>query len=140
MRFTLKEVEAGARFDVFYEEERERQFKALYFVTGNKADAEELTQDAFLKLWERWGEIDRIEDPTAYLFHRQAVNSSSRSVEDVASIPKNGNRRWRNHARSGPSGSTASSLVWATSGGSDSRIPAWAFTISPSAQNVMPSP
>lgn len=74
VRFTSREVEAGARFDVFYEEERERLFKALYFVTGNRHDAEELTQDAFLKLWERWGEIDRIEDPTAYLF-RVALNA-----------------------------------------------------------------
>ena len=56
------------------EEERERLFKALYFVTGNSHDAEELTQEAFLKLWERWGEIGRIDDPTAYLF-RVALNA-----------------------------------------------------------------
>jgi RNA polymerase sigma-70 factor (ECF subfamily) len=74
VRFHSGEVEAGARFDVFFEEERERLFKALYFVTGNRHDAEELTQDAFLKLWERWGEIDRIDDPTAYLF-RVALNA-----------------------------------------------------------------
>src|SRR6476661_2977033 len=74
VRFTSEEVEAGARFDVFYEEERERLFKALYFVTGNRDDAEELTQDAFVKLWERWDEIDRIDDPTAYLF-RVALNA-----------------------------------------------------------------
>jgi RNA polymerase sigma-70 factor (ECF subfamily) len=30
-------------------------------------------QDAFLKLWERWGELHRIEDPTGYLF-RVALN------------------------------------------------------------------
>jgi RNA polymerase sigma factor (sigma-70 family) len=74
VKFPSREVEAGARFDVFYEEERERLFKALYFVTGNRHDAEELTQDAFLKLWERWDEIDRIDDPTAYLF-RVALNA-----------------------------------------------------------------
>jgi RNA polymerase sigma factor (sigma-70 family) len=67
-------VGAGARFDTFFEEERERLFKALYFVTGNKHDAEELTQEAFLKLWERWDQIDRIDDPTAYLF-RVALNA-----------------------------------------------------------------
>src|SRR5207344_2441390 len=50
-------------------------FKALYFVTGNRADAAELMQDAFLKLWERWDTIDRIDDPTAYLF-RVALNGS----------------------------------------------------------------
>jgi DNA-directed RNA polymerase specialized sigma24 family protein len=36
-------------------------------VTGNKADAAEVMQDAFVKLWERWESIERIGDPTAYL-------------------------------------------------------------------------
>ena len=44
-------------------------------MTGNRADAAELMQDAFLKLWERWDTIDRIDDPTAYLF-RVALNGS----------------------------------------------------------------
>jgi len=30
-------------------------------------------QDAFMKLWERWDQIDRIADPTGYLF-RVALN------------------------------------------------------------------
>ena len=30
-------------------------------------------QDAFLQLWEQWGRIERIEDPTGYLF-RVALN------------------------------------------------------------------
>ena len=54
MRFPSERVEARARFDEFFEEEHERLFKALYFVTGNRHDAEELMQDAFLRLWERW--------------------------------------------------------------------------------------
>jgi RNA polymerase sigma factor (sigma-70 family) len=66
-------VEAWARFDDFFEQEHERLYKALYFVTGNRHDAEELMQDAFLKLWERWDEIHRISDPIGYLF-RVALN------------------------------------------------------------------
>ena len=73
MPFPSERVEAWARFDEFFEDEHERLFKALYFVTGNRHDAEELMQDAFLKLWERWGEIHRIHDPIAYLF-RVALN------------------------------------------------------------------
>ena len=64
-----------ADFTAFFAEEHRRVFKALYFVTGNRADAAELMQDAFLKLWERWDTIDRIDDPTAYLF-RVALNGS----------------------------------------------------------------
>jgi RNA polymerase sigma-70 factor, ECF subfamily len=73
VRLPTERVEAWARFDTFFQEEHERLFKALYFVTGQRQDAEELMQDAFLRLWERWDEIDRIEDLTAYLF-RVALN------------------------------------------------------------------
>jgi RNA polymerase sigma factor (sigma-70 family) len=64
-----------ADFSVFFAEEHAKVFKALYFVTGNRADAAELMQDAFLKLWERWDSIERLDDPTAYLF-RVALNGS----------------------------------------------------------------
>ncbi len=68
-----RRVEARARFDEFFEGEHERLYKALYFVTGNRQDAEELMQDAFMKLWERWDQIHKIHEPTAYLF-RVALN------------------------------------------------------------------
>ena len=71
--FPAERVEARARFDEFFEDEHERLFKALYFVTGNRQDAEELMQDAFMKLWERWDQIERMSDPTGYLF-RVALN------------------------------------------------------------------
>jgi RNA polymerase sigma factor (sigma-70 family) len=60
-------------FDAFFLEEHDRLFKALYFVTGDRRDAEELMQEAFLKLWERWDQISRIDDPQGYLF-RAALN------------------------------------------------------------------
>jgi RNA polymerase sigma factor (sigma-70 family) len=62
-------------FSAFFAEEHRGLFKALYFVTGNRADAAELMQDAFLRLWERWDRVDRIADPVAYLF-RVALNGS----------------------------------------------------------------
>ena len=55
-------------FSIFFEDEHRRLFKALYFVTGSREEAEDLAQEAFLKLWERWDRINTIEDPTAYLF------------------------------------------------------------------------
>jgi RNA polymerase sigma-70 factor, ECF subfamily len=64
---------APVTFDALFEELHDRLYRALFFVTGSSADAEELAQDAFLKLWERWGSIDSIEDPTAWLF-RVALN------------------------------------------------------------------
>lgn len=69
------QVSRPADFSAFFADEHRKVFKALYFVTGNRADASELMQDAFLKLWERWDTIDKIDDPTAYLF-RVALNGS----------------------------------------------------------------
>jgi RNA polymerase sigma-70 factor (ECF subfamily) len=67
--------EAPPSFADLFLELHDRLFRALYFVTGTYEDAEELMQDAFLKLWERWDTIETIEDPTAYLF-RIALNGS----------------------------------------------------------------
>jgi RNA polymerase sigma-70 factor (ECF subfamily) len=60
-------------FEELFLDVHDRLYRALYFVTGSSADAEELMQDAFLKLWERWDRLDSIEDPVAYLF-RVALN------------------------------------------------------------------
>jgi RNA polymerase sigma factor (sigma-70 family) len=62
-------------FATFFADEHRGLLKLLYFVTGNRSDAAELMQDAFLRLWERWDRIDRITDPRAYLF-RVALNGS----------------------------------------------------------------
>src|SRR5205809_7451128 len=51
-------------FRTFFEEEHARLFKTLYFVTGDRTEAADLMQEAFVKLWERWDTIDRIDDPT----------------------------------------------------------------------------
>lgn len=55
-------------FEELFLDVHDRLYRALYFITGSSADAEELKQDAFLKLWERWDQLDTIEDPVAYLF------------------------------------------------------------------------
>jgi RNA polymerase sigma factor (sigma-70 family) len=73
IRFPAAEDQAPHDFAAFFAEEHRGLFKALYFVTGNRADAAELMQDAFLGLWERWDRIDRIADPKGYLF-RVALN------------------------------------------------------------------
>lgn len=73
VRLPDRSTEAPLDFSVFFWEEHRKLFKALYFVTGNRADAADLMQEAFLKLWERWELIGRMDDPTAYLF-RVALN------------------------------------------------------------------
>lgn len=61
-------------FDVFFDRERTRLFQALCLVTRNRFEAEELTQDAFLAVYERWDRVREMEDPTGYLY-RTAMNA-----------------------------------------------------------------
>ena len=43
-------------------------------MTGNRHEAEEITQDSFLKIYERWDRVGALDDPTAYLF-RVSMNT-----------------------------------------------------------------
>jgi DNA-directed RNA polymerase specialized sigma24 family protein len=52
-------------FDRFFEHERARLFQALCLVTRNRFEAEELAQDAFLALYERWIRSERWRIPPA---------------------------------------------------------------------------
>ena len=65
-------AEASPRFEDFFATEHARLFAAMCFVTGDRQEAEEIMQDAFLRLWERWDRV-RLDDPSAYLF-RTAMN------------------------------------------------------------------
>ena len=61
-------------FDGFFEREQARLFRALCLVTRNRFEAEELAQDAFLAVYERWDRVREMDDPTGYLF-RTAMNA-----------------------------------------------------------------
>lgn len=81
-----KVVGSTRDFRTFYEDEHRSLFQTLYFVTGDRHDAADLMHEAFLKLWERWDSIDRIDDVHAYLF-KVALNGSrmrARAVRRVA--------------------------------------------------------
>lgn len=60
-------------FEVFFHDQSGSLFRRLCLITGDRAEAEEIMQDAFLKLWERWEQVSSMDDPTAYLY-RTALN------------------------------------------------------------------
>ena len=66
-------------FEAFFDAERIRLLGALIVMTGNKAEAEELLQDAFLKVWERWDRVAAMENPIGYLY-RTALNLHRRRL------------------------------------------------------------
>jgi RNA polymerase sigma-70 factor, ECF subfamily len=55
-------------FDRFFDQHRDRLYRALWLVARDRSLAEEVTQDAFLKVWERWNRVRGLEDPTGYLY------------------------------------------------------------------------
>ncbi|HEU4356119.1 MAG TPA: sigma-70 family RNA polymerase sigma factor [Actinomycetota bacterium] len=69
----LGPLEASRSFESFYDGESRLLFRRLWLVTGNRAEAEELMQDAFLRVWERWDRVGRMDDPVGYLY-RTAMN------------------------------------------------------------------
>jgi RNA polymerase sigma factor (sigma-70 family) len=65
--------EPAIDFEGFFSENRERLFRALWLVARDRHEAEEVAQDAFLKVWERWDRVGRMDDAEGYLF-RTAFN------------------------------------------------------------------
>ena len=70
-------------FDDFFATESERLFRRLWLVTRNRAEAEEVMQDAFLSLYERWDRMADVDDPKAYLY-RTAFNAWNRRSRRAA--------------------------------------------------------
>ncbi len=64
-------------FEAFFDDEHDRLFRALCLITGDRHEAEEVMQDAFLSVWERWDQVRSMEDPTGYLY-RTAMNGFRR--------------------------------------------------------------
>jgi RNA polymerase sigma-70 factor (ECF subfamily) len=78
-RFSVAGPEAGVavspsiQFEAFFEAEKDQLYRALCLVTRNRHEAEDLTQEAFIRVLERWDRVAEIEDPHGYLY-RTAMN------------------------------------------------------------------
>ena len=68
----LEEDRSG--FEAFFRREHDRLVRALYLVTGDAHEADELAQEAFLKVWERWDRVGAMDDPVGYLY-RTSMNA-----------------------------------------------------------------
>jgi RNA polymerase sigma-70 factor, ECF subfamily len=66
-------TERPLSFEAFFAAEAPALFRRLCVIAGNSAEAEEIMQDAFLALWERWDRVASMDDPTGYLY-RTALN------------------------------------------------------------------
>ena len=60
-------------FEGLFHDERDRLYGAMCLLTGDRPVAEDLTQDAFVRVYERWQHVRDLDDPVGYLY-RTAMN------------------------------------------------------------------
>jgi RNA polymerase sigma-70 factor (ECF subfamily) len=60
-------------FEEFFQAEHVRLARALYLLTGSAAEAEELTQETMVRVYERWDRVRQMDSPQGYLY-RTAMN------------------------------------------------------------------
>jgi len=55
----------------------------MYLITGDRYEAEELAQDAFVKVCERWDRVSAMDNPAGYLY-RTATNARRSGIRRMA--------------------------------------------------------
>jgi RNA polymerase sigma-70 factor (ECF subfamily) len=66
-------AETVLRFEEFFQAEHIRLGRALYLLTGSAAEADELMQEAMVRVYERWDRVRQMGSPQGYLY-RTALN------------------------------------------------------------------
>ena len=69
-------------FADFFRGEYETLLRAMYLLSGDRFEAEELAQGAFAKAWERWDRVRSMDNPSGYLY-RTAVNARRSALRRV---------------------------------------------------------
>jgi RNA polymerase sigma factor (sigma-70 family) len=69
----VSEVAESQAFDEFFLAQHERLFHALYLLTGDRNEADDLAQEALLRAYERWDRVGSMDSPVGYVY-RTALN------------------------------------------------------------------
>lgn len=75
---------ATRTFDQFFAEQHVRLARALYLLTGSASEADDLAQEALVRVYERWDRVGRMASPDGYLF-RTALNLHRSRMRRLAS-------------------------------------------------------
>ena len=70
-------------FEEFFRDQYSGLLRALYLVTGNRHEAEELAQGTFVRAYERWELVSRADNRAGYLY-RMALNLYRSKLRRVA--------------------------------------------------------
>lgn len=69
----VPEVGETSAFERFFLEMHDRLFQALYLLTGDRYEADDLAQEALLRAYERWDRVRTMDSPAGYVY-RTALN------------------------------------------------------------------
>jgi RNA polymerase sigma factor (sigma-70 family) len=79
-------------FESFFREEHPRVFRLAYLLTGDRAEAADIAQEAMARALERWDQVHAMESPGGYvvrtavhLHHRRVRRLRLRAREELAS-------------------------------------------------------
>ena len=82
MEAGVAEAGRSADFADFFRAEHETLLRAMYLVTGDRHEAEDLAQSAFVRVCEKWDRVQRMQNPSGYLY-RTAVNAQRSRLRRV---------------------------------------------------------
>ncbi|MGH3647848.1 MAG: SigE family RNA polymerase sigma factor [Micromonosporaceae bacterium] len=54
-------------FDAFYQGTRQRVVATMYALTGDLSEAQDVTQEAYARAWQRWRKVSGYDDPEAWV-------------------------------------------------------------------------
>jgi RNA polymerase sigma-70 factor (ECF subfamily) len=86
-------AEGTGTFEELFQREHARLFGTLCLATGDGWEAEELMQESFLKVWERWDRVRGHPDPAGYLYrtafnlHRSRLRRVARAARRAVAVP-----------------------------------------------------
>lgn len=69
----VPEVGETPAFEDFFHAQHEGLFQALYLLVGDRYEADDLTQEALLRAFERWDRVGAMDSPAGYVY-RTALN------------------------------------------------------------------
>ena len=81
------EVAHASTFEAFFLAQHERLFQALYLLTGDRFEADDLAQEALLRTYERWHRVSSMDSPAGYVY-RTALNLHRSRLRRVATRAK----------------------------------------------------
>jgi RNA polymerase sigma-70 factor (sigma-E family) len=89
---TMTEAEAAVSkpvesFEDFFDLHYQRLLRAMYLATGDRHEAEDLAQDAFVRVYERWDRVGGMERPDGYLY-KTALNLRRSRLRRVATAAR----------------------------------------------------